>query len=93
METDSRTSPAKPPSIAILKKYSGVLKSYPDFRRCLLFVAKMNNGTVKTVYIELREILKGGKSSNLRDRDLNRQARYLVPPAEWKYLEIRYVRV
>lgn len=84
---NSKTGPANAPRIGILMEYRGDVKSYPDFRKRLLFVAKMDNGTIETVYIEPREILEGAKSSDLRDQDRTRQAKRILPSAEWSFLE------
>lgn len=89
---NSKTSPANPPRVGILVKYGGEVKKYPDFHKCLLFVAKMDNGAIETVYIEPREILEGASSSDLRDRDLTRQAKHMLSSAEWSTLEDRYTR-
>lgn len=89
---NSNTRPANAPRIGILKKYGGEVKSYPEFRKYLVFLAKMDDGTVETVYIEPLEILEGDKSSNLRKQDRARQAKYVLPSAEWSSLEDRYTR-
>ena len=68
------------------------MKIYPDFRKCLLFVTRMDNGTIETVHIEPREVLEGAKSSDLRNRDRTRQARHMLPPEEWFAFEFRYTR-
>lgn len=89
---NSNTSPANAPRIGILMEYGGEVKIYPNFRKCLLFVAKMDNGTIETVYIEPREVLEGAKSSDLRNRDRTRQAKHMLSPEEWFALEYRYTR-
>lgn len=68
------------------------MKSYPDFRKCLIFLAKMDDGTIETVYIKPLEILEGDKSSDLRKQDRARQAKYVLSSTEWSSLEDRYTR-
>lgn len=89
---NSNTRPANAPRIGILKEYGGEVKCYPDLRKCLIFLAKMDNGTIETVYIEPLEILEGDKSSDLRKQDRARQAKYVLSSAEWNFLEDRYTR-
>lgn len=89
---NSNTSPANAPCIRILMEYGGEAKRYPDLRKCLLFVAKMDNGAIETVYIEPGEAMEGAKSSDLRNRDRTRQARHMFSPEEWFALEYRYTR-
>jgi hypothetical protein len=86
----SNTSPANAPRVGILQKYGGEVKTYPDFRKSLVFLAKMDDGTVETVYIEPLEILEGARSSDLRKQDRTRQAKYILPSAEWRFLQDRY---
>lgn len=87
----SNTRPANAPRIGILKMYGGEVKCYPGLQ-CLIFLAKMNNGDIETVYIEPREILEGAKSSDLWKRDRTRQAKHILSSAEWSSLEDRYTR-
>jgi hypothetical protein len=89
---NSNTSPANAPRVAILMEYGGEMKSYPNFRKCLLFVAKMDDGNFESVYIEPRKILEGARSLDSRDRDQTRQAKHIMSSAEWSTLEVRYTR-
>jgi hypothetical protein len=68
------------------------VKYYPDLRKCLVFLAKMDNGANQTVYIEPLEILEGAKSSDIWKRDRTRQAKHILSSAEWSSLEDRYTR-
>jgi hypothetical protein len=90
--TDSNTRPANAPRIGILKEYGGEVKCYPDLRKYLTFLAKMDHGTIETVYIEPLEILEGAKSSDIWKRDRTRQAKHILSSAEWSSLEDRYKR-
>jgi hypothetical protein len=92
MDTKPHTSPANPPRVIILRKYRGELKCYPVAQVFLLFDAKMDDGTCKTVRIELFRVLRGDRSTHLLDRNITRQAKYIMPPEEWKSLEDRYIR-
>lgn len=58
------------PRTIILREYRGRLECYPVTRRPLLFYAKMDHGTCKTVRIELSRILERDRSSNLLDRNI-----------------------
>lgn len=88
----SNTRPANAPRIGVLKMYGGEVKCYPGLKRCLIFLAKMDNGDVETVYIEPLEILKGDKSSDLEKLDRTRQAKHILSSAEWSCLKGRYTR-
>jgi hypothetical protein len=90
--TNPHTRPANPPRIIILKEYRGVLECHPLAQTFLLFYAKMDDGTRKTVRIELCQILEGDRSPRLLDRNITRQAKYRVSPAEWSFLKGRYTR-
>ncbi|KAJ6033824.1 uncharacterized protein N7446_007884 [Penicillium canescens] len=76
----------------MLDTYMGELNCYQEVQAYLLFNAKMVDGSRKTVFIEPHRILEGDKSTNPRDRDLNRQARCKVLDTEWICLEARSSR-
>lgn len=97
METNSSTpnssvKSTKTPRVITLRKYHGEVKCYPNFQSFLLFVAYLDDGNVKEVKVKPRGIIEGNKSLSPWERDLNRQAEYLVPAEEWKHLENRYGR-
>lgn len=88
----SNTRPANAPRVGVLMMYGGEVKCYPGLQKCLIFLAKMDNGDIETVYIEPLEILEGAKSSDLWKRDRTRQAKHMLSSAEWGFLEGRYTR-
>jgi hypothetical protein len=60
--------------------------------RLLLRYSKRDDGTCKSVLIELSRILEGDRSSNLSDQNITHQAKHILSYAEWSSLEDRYTR-